>query len=154
MTASRLAIACLLAAVALPATGEMYKWTDEDGSVHYTQTPPPDGNAEVINPDPSVKSGGKSASNSERNDRPKGGKDNRDGNKEDGDKELTPEQKQEKQLAMKQNCDNAREALQKLQSQTRLQYINDEGERAFLSEEQRQQRMDKARGMIEKNCRQ
>ena len=29
---------CLLAA---PASAEMYKWTDEDGKVHYTDQPPP-----------------------------------------------------------------------------------------------------------------
>ncbi len=36
------------AAVAAPA---IYKWVDKNGEVHFTQTPPPQGNAEEYNPD-------------------------------------------------------------------------------------------------------
>ncbi|HVT35094.1 MAG TPA: DUF4124 domain-containing protein [Nevskiaceae bacterium] len=28
---------------ALASAGEMYRWVDKDGTVHYTQTPPPSG---------------------------------------------------------------------------------------------------------------
>lgn len=38
----RLASALLLAALAVPAPAEVYKWTDDDGEVHYSDEPPPD----------------------------------------------------------------------------------------------------------------
>ena len=36
-----LTLALLLAA--LPASAVMYKWVDQDGKVHYSDQPPPDG---------------------------------------------------------------------------------------------------------------
>lgn len=44
-TANNMASRCLLAlllVVALPAQAKMYKWVDEQGKVHYTDTLPPD----------------------------------------------------------------------------------------------------------------
>lgn len=32
---------CLLLALATPALAEVYKWTDEQGKVHYSNVPPP-----------------------------------------------------------------------------------------------------------------
>ncbi len=46
---SRLGLALLLAALAVPCAGEVYKWTDDDGKVHYSDEPPPD--AETDQPD-------------------------------------------------------------------------------------------------------
>lgn len=37
----RFALALLLAALATPAAAEVYKWTDDDGEVHYSDEPPP-----------------------------------------------------------------------------------------------------------------
>lgn len=38
---SRTALALLVVAISAPAPGQMYKWTDKDGKVHYTDKPPP-----------------------------------------------------------------------------------------------------------------
>jgi hypothetical protein len=46
-----LPLALLLMVVALPSQAEFYKWTDESGQVHYTQTPPPEQQAEKITVD-------------------------------------------------------------------------------------------------------
>ena len=37
----RVLIAFSLLAVALTAQAQLYRWTDESGKVHYTDTPPP-----------------------------------------------------------------------------------------------------------------
>ncbi len=42
-----LALAVSIGAVEAART---YKWVDEDGVTHYSQHPPPDGEAEIINP--------------------------------------------------------------------------------------------------------
>ena len=36
-------VAALMLLVAMSAQGEVYKWVDESGQVHYSQTPPPKG---------------------------------------------------------------------------------------------------------------
>jgi glutaredoxin len=40
--------ALLLAALALPAAGQVYKWTDRDGRVHFGDRPPPDAKTEEV----------------------------------------------------------------------------------------------------------
>ncbi|HKJ76593.1 MAG TPA: DUF4124 domain-containing protein, partial [Gammaproteobacteria bacterium] len=42
----------LCLAFAGPVAAAMYKWTDADGNVHYSQTPPPSGQAEEMAPPP------------------------------------------------------------------------------------------------------
>jgi glutaredoxin len=37
----RILIATLLAAAALPAGAQLYRWTDQSGKTHFTDTPPP-----------------------------------------------------------------------------------------------------------------
>jgi hypothetical protein len=45
-------IACLLLTLSLNAySSEIYKWIDEEGKTHYTQTPPDGVEAEAIKPD-------------------------------------------------------------------------------------------------------
>ena len=45
-------LATLLAATeAAPAQTRIYKWIDDDGVTHYTQHPPPEGEAVVMDPD-------------------------------------------------------------------------------------------------------
>lgn len=43
-------LAVLLALAASPALAQMYKWTDDKGVVHYSQTKPPQSAAEVVSP--------------------------------------------------------------------------------------------------------
>ena len=42
-----LAAACILAIAPL-AWGQLYKWVDKDGKVHYSDTPPPSGDSKQI----------------------------------------------------------------------------------------------------------
>lgn len=51
----RVVLLITLSALALPATSGMYKWTDADGQVHYSQSPPPEGvQGEELKPPPKV----------------------------------------------------------------------------------------------------
>jgi len=46
-------VVSMLVLPASHAAAEIYKWVDRDGSVHFTDSPPPEGaNAEVVNPEP------------------------------------------------------------------------------------------------------
>ncbi len=52
--AVRPGLALLLAALAMPATAAVYKWTDDDGKVHYSDEPPPDAATEKPDTDAQV----------------------------------------------------------------------------------------------------
>jgi Domain of unknown function (DUF4124) len=43
-----------LVALSLPAVAQVYKWVDEKGVAHYSETPPPDGKAAKIELKPST----------------------------------------------------------------------------------------------------
>lgn len=49
MKASKLLLMITLAAVAVTATAQVYKWKDAQGRMHYSDTPPPQGGSEVMN---------------------------------------------------------------------------------------------------------
>lgn len=44
----RIVLVVVLAVIALPANSEIYKWVDENGVTHYTQTPPQTQEAEKV----------------------------------------------------------------------------------------------------------
>lgn len=46
------AIAALMLALALPAMAQTYRWVDENGQVHYSQTPPKGQDAARVAPPP------------------------------------------------------------------------------------------------------
>jgi hypothetical protein len=48
----KIVLVVALVVVAVSVQAGIYKWTDDEGNVHYTQTPPPkDGNRATINTD-------------------------------------------------------------------------------------------------------
>lgn len=130
--------------LAAPAGAQVYKWTDENGNVVFSEKPPPGKEAETVTPrvsrpgSPSVASGSAPAGGGEAEA------------KSGQETELTPEQKARK----KQNCENAKSQLADMQSDraNRLQYVTETGERAFITPEQRDERMNKAREAIQKFC--
>ena len=54
----RALIALMLISAALPATAQMYRWTDESGKTHFTDTPPPPSAKDVQKKRGSVPGGG------------------------------------------------------------------------------------------------
>ena len=50
------------------------------------------------------------------------------------------------------HCQNARDQLTHLLNSTRMQHVNDKGERAFVTEDERQGRIQKARDQIKEHC--
>ena len=152
MTSPRLALQALSVGLALlcvtPAFAEIYKWTDENGNVVFSEKPPPDGKAEALKPrvgrasPPAAASGPAAAAEPQS--------DITDASHGQAPEKLTPEQIARK----RQNCENAKSQLADMQSAraNRLQYVNEQGERAFLTPEQREERTRKAREAIKEYC--
>jgi hypothetical protein len=134
---------------AIPAS---YKWVDENNRTHYSEQPPANKKAKIL---PSSSSASVAAASSvpsvpktiaERAaelDKAKLAK------KDVADKAA---QKQAYDDALKANCDAAKKNLASLQDGVRLVEIDANGERSYLNDEQRQQKIAKAQQDIQANC--
>lgn len=144
-------ILLLAGALALPlsVSAAIYKWTDSDGHVHYSQSPPPDGRpAEEIKPPPDptdTSSALKDLKAQEqkldqlRKERLKQRKDKASAEK--------------KAAALKARCDDAHNRLERLQTTVRVFKTDAQGNRVRVPEEERQADLEKARKDIAKYCR-
>jgi Domain of unknown function (DUF4124) len=125
---------------------EMYKWVDEEGNTHYTQSPPPgDIEATNIKPPPKI--------------------DNSEGKKKLQDRQRYLDNiskkrsevetaKQNSQLELEEKraaCESARKRLASFQ-RPRVNYVDSEGKRARVTEEKRVAEIAKANETIKKLC--
>jgi len=123
-----------------------YKWTDADGNVHYTQSPPLDGKAEEIAPPPGVNTRRAERKLKELEATTGAYAEARTQRKEEAAK-IVAEAKQRKS-----NCEFARNNLAQLQSHYRYFTTSEQGERIRAAEDERQQRMQKAQDNIKEFC--
>jgi hypothetical protein len=138
----------LLILASTNAFAEVNKWVDDQGRVHYSdQPPPPDVRAETLRSAPDAASGVagtgdfvqqeaalKRAQQAQQSDAAQAAA-----------KQATAE-------ALKANCEAARDSLRSLQSGARIMDINASGERYYLDDSQRQQRIDKVQQDISNLC--
>lgn len=145
MKMSPFLLALLVFTANVPAA-DMYKWVDEEGVVHYSQTPPPpDIQAETIKPPPEV--------NTEK------AREELQKQQELVEKirEQRLEDKKEEKLAQKEleqkraNCEMARKRLASYE-QPRVRYTGEDGKRYYFTEEERQEQIQKSKDMIKEFC--
>ena len=130
------------------AYAETYRWVDENGVVSYSQTPPPSGQVETL--EIRVPAGISSEEASKRLD---GMRQQLEDRRED--RKLAQEEKlkaKQEQQRRQQNCEAARNNLQKLEGLGNRLLKTADGEYRRLTEEERQQRMQEARKNIAENC--
>jgi hypothetical protein len=145
------AIAVLLATATV--TAQVYKWVDKDGKVQYSDQAPPAGanKAEpkrLSDPPAAADGAGKPATAIAK----------------DGDKRRQEQAKKAEEAGKKaadeaerakldaENCRNARAALRDLESGRPMMRTDESGERAYLSDEQRQAEMTRAREAAATSC--
>ena len=141
----RFPIWLLLAAVPLAAGAETYRWVDEKGQVHYTETPPPGKNAQVVPPPP-----------------PPSAAPNQDALNQSLDKARAdaPRQKAEAdrtaqaQAQREQQCKQARDQLAYMDEKTarRLGTTDEQGNVSRVTEEQFQERRAELQKVIGESC--
>ena len=140
----------LVFATASPAadTQDIYKWTDDQGEVQYTQFPPPGRPAEILHgvrpPDESPESAGNDLQKQLET-------------VEQQNQEQLQGAKDEKQWAQIQkirrdNCKTARQNLVNLNRGGNVRYMGADGKVMRLTEEERQKRIDEANKQIKENC--
>jgi hypothetical protein len=142
-----LLIALLLIAPLAPASG-IYKWVDENGQVHYSQSAPANTPAEQMPAAPPPANDpaairGDLQRQLEAFDERRAERD-----------EAFAEKKQKEEVAAirKQNCETARKNLEKLHRGGNNAYMTPEGEVIRLTDEDRAARIEAARKGIADNC--
>lgn len=136
----------LLVLAALPslAAAQTYRWVDETGQLHYTQTPPVNRQYDVIGPAPPP-----SASNQDDLNK------NLEQDIKDRPKRQEDAAKAEQQQAKRQeSCKKAMEQLAYLEARTarRLSTTDAQGNVSRLTEEQFQERRAAEQQKIKDNC--
>ena len=135
------------ALAAAPAAARMYKWVDDQGVVQYTQHPPPDREAQTIEPRAPAVSDSQAAETLEaiREKAEAARKDRQFG--EDYSSFV-----QEREARIQKNCEIARENLRVLQTASRVQAKDADGNPYFIDDKDRDSRIKQAEKQIEDNC--
>lgn len=141
----RVSLLLLLAVIPPALCAQMYRWVDDKGQVHYTQTPPPGRKATPVAPAPPPSEGGNQkalnkALEADIKDRPK--------RAEEAAKAA------QEQARKQENCRQAQERLKSLDASTarRLMVQDEKGQPARMTEEQFQQKRAEAQQQISENC--
>lgn len=141
----RFLLCALLAALPLAVAAQVYRWVDDKGQVHYTQTPPPGKNAEAVAPPlpPSA------APNQEALDQSLEA-----GRKAEPEKRAEAERAAQAQSQLEQQCRQAREQLAYMDEKTarRLGTTDEQGNVSRVTEEQFQARRAELQRVISERC--
>lgn len=142
---NRILPACLLL-VSLNSHGALHKWVDANGNVHYSDEPPPanvKGTMLKAQPAPAAPAAKTTA------ERDAEYKKTQKAKQEADQKSAT---QQENALARQKNCEAAQQNLRALEAGGRMAVYDDKGERSFLDDAGRQQRIGEARRIIATDC--
>lgn len=143
----------LLILVSTNAFAAVSKWVDDHGRVHYSdQPPPPEVKAETLHSAPVTEStAGVSGVAAPKTiaEREADLKKAQQAKKEAAEKDA---QKQAAAEALKASCATAQQNLRTLQSDLRMIEVNANGDRSYMDDTQRQQRITKAQQDVSTYC--
>ena len=134
----------LLSGSGVPAAG-VYKWRDADGKLHFSDKPPLEQTAEKLEIHTAQD---KQTAQRLKNMRRQA---EQIGAPSEAEAAKLKEQRCERELAA--HCNEARQKLNDLLTSTRRQVVNEQGEREFLGEEERQAQIRATEAEIAKACR-
>jgi hypothetical protein len=144
----------LVASVATGDPGTVYKWTDKEGNVHYTDCPPPPGcKAEVIESQAAP-----SAADVEQARQRLEKLLAEQGQAAAAREEERLERQRKQAAAMKlvaarmQTCIMAQQNLHALLMERPVYYINEKGERVFLDDASHKAEIERMRELVRENC--
>lgn len=154
-------LGCTLVAAALvasPASAQLYKWTDANGRVQYSDKPPPPGrtgekltSSAVSTVSGGTSSGGtgasapKSLSEQEQEFRKR--------RAEQDEAQKKAQQVAEEQRSKQAACQQSQRQLTALQSGQRMTTLDANGERRFMEEADIQQAIQRTQADVQKYCR-
>ncbi|MEO1768022.1 DUF4124 domain-containing protein [Thiobacter aerophilum] len=140
----------LLLALPCVASGELYRWVDAQGKVHYSDSPPPadakSGKTLPAPPSPASAPAGTTKSWQEKD------MEFRQRRAAEAEAQAKKEKEAEEARQKQANCETARKNLRLLESGQRVVTTNDQGEREFLDDAARQKAINDARKGVETWC--
>lgn len=127
---------------------QVYKWIDEEGITHYGEQAPADYEYELV-----TTSGAPPADAEKAKARLEKARAARAEEKEKTlDYAAQQKLRDEEAKIRKENCDSAKSNLKTIEENARVRILGDDGEFRYLSEEERQQQIDRAKEIISNNC--
>lgn len=147
MLAPAALVAGMTLAVPTWSAGKLYKWTDPEGNITYSQQKPPDAPAETIQLRSSTlnESGAREKLDSLNERASEGDKD-----REFAETQASAEKARDERL--KKNCEIARENMRILQNSSRIQDKDAEGNPYFLDDSAIKAKIDQTKSQIDQNC--
>ena len=141
-------IAFILLFINFPSIAEMYKWVDENGNTHYSQSPPvsSDVNVETIAPLPPVDTSNAQQDLQQTVEKAKSLREERLVAKENKEKEENDKQQ------LKERCQQLKERLYSLQVRPRANKKDAEGNLVRMTEDERQEDITKTKTEIKEKC--
>jgi hypothetical protein len=143
--------AAVLSSLALNAYAGLNKWVDADGKVHYSDTPPPE-----VTTEPVQDFSGKGQADGSPGYTPKSYIEReaewKKARQEKADAAKKQAEKDQQAEARKSNCAAARENARVLEDSPRISTIDANGERAFMDDATRTQKLEETRKAISENC--
>jgi hypothetical protein len=140
-----------LAIISLNAHAALHKWVDANGEVHYSDTVPPDVAGQTVR-----NMSGKGQENAPATYSSKSVAEREAEMKKAKQTKEEAAQKKAQQEAdaetRKRNCASARENARTLEEAGRIVTYDQNGERVYLDDEARAQRLEEARKAISANC--
>ncbi|GAB5606222.1 DUF4124 domain-containing protein [Sideroxyarcus sp. TK5] len=147
-SAAALALLCCLS---LSAQAGLNKWVDENGKVHYSDSPPTGAKVESVR---NITGKGQESAPADYSSKSYTQREAELNKARQEKKEASEKSAREtaQQQERKQNCAVARENLRALESGARLVTYDEKGEKRFLDDADREQRLNSAREAVKANC--
>ncbi len=146
-----IAIIALAMGSVTTAHAALHKWVDAEGKVHYSDTAPPDTNAQSVR-----NMSGKGQTEAPASYSPKSVAEREaEMKKAKQEKEEASQKKAQDQAnaeARKRNCEAARENVRTLEESGRIVTSDASGERSYMDDETRAKRLEEARKTISTSC--
>ncbi len=140
----------LLSLVLAPlcAAGEMYKWVDEKGTTHYSESPPPEGQGGKVDVKPAAGTAVAPATDWKQKEQ--------DARKDRIQKEQQERQQKsqsENQAAIRLNqCRESQRQLSIVEMERPVYHLNEKGEKVYLEDSDRRREIDRWKTNVRKYC--
>lgn len=146
-------LAIFLLLTSFSAQAALHKWVDAQGHVHYSDTAaPPDVKSQTLREAAPAQSLSSSSAVATPKTLAEREADKKRAEKEKGDAQQKAAKQQEEAANKQKNCENARSYLATLENTPRLVTYDAQGERSFMDDDTRQQRIEEARKTISSTC--
>jgi hypothetical protein len=135
------------------AVGEVYRWVDENGVVHYTSLPPKETDAQTVNIRSAPKSGAPAAADEEPSVQ---------ADDQTAEKSYAQQARDERAMKRKEHtaqrqaieagCQQRREIVARLEPSTRVMVTNEDGSVSRLDDNKRLEALGEAKDYIARKC--